>query len=98
MQPATLHRHTDRALYDTDTITSVFASTLFAHVAYTDEGGYPHCVPMIALYMCLSEDENEQPAVYLHGHPTTKLMEMVKRREKFVNVTVAGVKKGEGRG
>lgn len=47
-----------------------------AHVSYVD-GGLPQCLPMIALFRC----EEEGEAIYLHGHPSSRLMELVRENE-----------------
>ncbi|KKZ64381.1 hypothetical protein EMCG_09638 [[Emmonsia] crescens] len=76
MQPAELQRHKERGRYDADSISSVFSDTFMAHVSYVD-GGLPQCLPMIALFRC----EEEGEAVYLHGHPSSRLMELVRHNE-----------------
>lgn len=75
--PAKLRRHENRAAYDLDSASSIFSDCFMAHVSYIDKG-LPQCLPMIAL-LATFEDE---PAVYLHGHPTSRLMELVKQWTK----------------
>ncbi|KAL2370609.1 flavin-nucleotide-binding protein [Blastomyces gilchristii SLH14081] len=76
MQPAELRRHKERGRYDAESIGSVFSDTFMAHVSYVDHG-LPQCLPMIALFRC----EEEGEAVYLHGHPSSRLMELVRANE-----------------
>ncbi|KLJ11248.1 hypothetical protein EMPG_09241 [Blastomyces silverae] len=76
MQPAELRRHKERGSYDAGSIGSVFSDTFMAHVSYVDDG-LPQCLPMIALFRC----EEEGEAVYLHGHPSSRLMELVRANE-----------------
>ncbi|EGC45424.1 conserved hypothetical protein [Histoplasma capsulatum var. duboisii H88] len=76
MKPAELRRHRERGRYDASSIRAVFSDCFMAHVSYVD-GGLPQCLPMIALFRC--EDEGE--AVYLHGHPSSRLMELVRANE-----------------
>ena len=76
--PSELRRHKERGLYDIEAISSLFSDCYFAHVAYVDENGSPHCLPMIAVIRTTEEGES---AVYLHGHPKAKLMEIVKRNK-----------------
>lgn len=78
MEPATLRRHTERALYDEESIGAVFADSFFAHVSYVDNG-FPQNLPMIALFRRFGDDS---PSVYLHGHPTARLIELVKQQQK----------------
>ncbi|PGH02641.1 hypothetical protein GX51_04524 [Blastomyces parvus] len=76
MQPAELRRHKERGRYDAESVRSVFSDTFMAHVSYIDDG-LPQCLPMIALFRC----EEEGEAVYLHGHPSSRLMELVRANE-----------------
>ncbi|PGH17469.1 hypothetical protein AJ79_01069 [Helicocarpus griseus UAMH5409] len=85
MQPAELRRHNERGKYDADSISSVFSDTFMAHVSYIDDG-LPQCLPMIALFR--SEDEGE--AVYLHGHPSSRLMELIRRNEAERRTSLEG--------
>jgi uncharacterized protein len=77
MKPSELRRHKDRGSYDINSIEGVFSSSFIAHVSYVDNG-LPQCLPMIALFHSVGGDT----AVYLHGHPSSRLMELVWRREK----------------
>lgn len=79
MEPAKLRRHEERAKYDVDSLQSVFSDTFLSHVSYVDDG-LPQCLPMIALFR--SEGEGQDPVVYLHGHPSARLMEIVRNQEK----------------
>jgi len=78
MEPATLRRHEQRAKYDTESLESVFSDTFISHVSYVDDG-LPQCLPMIALFR--HEGENRDPVVYLHGHPSSRLMEIVRKNK-----------------
>ena len=79
MQPATLRRNADRALYDVETAQAVFRDSYFANVAYTEDG-FPQCVPMIALFEKV--DDESEAAIYLHGYPTSRLPELVKAQHE----------------
>ncbi|KAF2493260.1 hypothetical protein BU16DRAFT_513059 [Lophium mytilinum] len=82
MQPATLRRHTERAKYDIDSVSAVFDQSFFAHIAFVDRDGLPQCIPMIALLRNIDEDtESTDAAVYLHGHPQSALMQLVKKSD-----------------
>ncbi|OJJ50403.1 hypothetical protein ASPZODRAFT_139700 [Penicilliopsis zonata CBS 506.65] len=74
MQPATLRRHTQRGTYEVAALAGVFRECFLAHVSYVDDG-LPQCLPMIALFEELPDGE---AAVYLHGHPTSRLIELVR--------------------
>ncbi|KAH8690126.1 hypothetical protein BGW36DRAFT_364849 [Talaromyces proteolyticus] len=78
MEPAKLRRHEQRGKYDVDSIQKVFSDTFISHVSYIDNG-LPQCVPMIALFH--RAGENEDPVIYLHGHPSSRLMEIVRDKE-----------------
>jgi nitroimidazol reductase NimA-like FMN-containing flavoprotein (pyridoxamine 5'-phosphate oxidase superfamily) len=97
MNPATLRRHPERAKYDLDSVTAVFDQSFFAHVAFVDKAGFPQCVPMIALLKNVEEDtDSDKAAVYLHGHPKSALMELVKESAEEgwqpINVSVTATK------
>jgi len=79
LQPARLRREEDRAKYDLDSVAAVFSDSFIAHVAYVDDGE-PECLPMIALLQDIEPEYG--PAVYLHGHPSSRLMELVRENEK----------------
>lgn len=79
MEPSTLRRHSERATYDVNAVAAIFSDSFFAHVSYVDEG-LPQCLPMIALFQVEDDGGNENAAVYLHGHPSTRLMELVRSR------------------
>lgn len=87
MEPAELRRHTQRGVYDIETARAVFDDTFIAHVSYIVDGA-PACMPMIALV--LDDEEVGEPtlpgqsssAVYLHGHPSTKIMELVRQASR----------------
>lgn len=91
MQPAELRRHKNRATYDIDSVASVFADTYFAHVSYIDNDE-PQCLPMIALV----RKADDQTAVYLHGHPSSRLMELVRGKgeseKKEIKVCITATK------
>ncbi|KAK2802849.1 hypothetical protein FQN51_004111 [Onygenales sp. PD_10] len=88
MQPSELRRHKDRGRYDTESISALFSDTYMAHVSFIDNG-LPQCLPMIALFC----DEGEAgEAVYLHGHPSSRLMELIK---KNATERTARVERGE---
>ncbi|CZR69325.1 related to flavin-nucleotide-binding protein [Phialocephala subalpina] len=74
MKPAELRRHQNRGKYDLESVSSVFADSFMAHVSYVDDG-LPQCLPMIALFHTIGDET----AVYLHGHPSARLMELVKQ-------------------
>jgi uncharacterized protein len=78
MEPAKLRRHEARGQYDVDAVQKVFAETFISHVTYVDNG-LPQCLPMIALFRCVGE--NQDPVIYLHGHPSSRLMELVRDNE-----------------
>ncbi|KAK4938224.1 hypothetical protein LTR10_021297 [Elasticomyces elasticus] len=78
MEAARLRRHEQRGKYDVDSIEAVFADTFFSHVSYVDEG-LPQCLPMIALFRRVGETQD--PVIYLHGHPSSRLMEIVRANE-----------------
>ncbi len=78
MEPAKLRRHEQRGKYDIESIKAVFEDTFMSHVSYVDNG-LPQCLPMIALFRC--EGEHQVPVVYLHGHPSSRLMEIVRKKE-----------------
>lgn len=73
MEPAKLRRHENRGAYDIDSVALVFADSFMAHVSYVDNG-LPQCLPMIALFHTIGDST----AVYLHGHPSSRLMELVR--------------------
>ncbi|KAI9746632.1 MAG: hypothetical protein M1818_000346 [Claussenomyces sp. TS43310] len=77
MKAAELRRHGGRASYELDAVAEVFADSFLAHVSFVD-GGRPQCLPMIAVVAAI---EGAAPAVYLHGHPSARLMELVRARE-----------------
>lgn len=83
MKSATLRRFPERAVYDVDSVASVFRDSYFAHVAYVDTEGFPQCLPMIALFdvgeVGADGGESPDPVVYLHGHLSTNLMEMARK-------------------
>ncbi|BDD61438.1 hypothetical protein MPDQ_001165 [Monascus purpureus] len=79
MEPSTLRRQSERATYDVNAVAAIFSDSFFAHVSYVDEG-LPQCLPMIALFRVEGDGGNENAAVYLHGHPSTRLMELVRSR------------------
>lgn len=62
-----------------ESIAPVFSDSFFAHVSYVDNG-FPQCLPMIALFRSFGDDQ--RPSVWLHGHPTARLMELVKQETK----------------
>lgn len=78
MEAARLRRHEQRGKYDVDSIEAVFADTFISHVSYIDDG-LPQCLPMIALFR--REGKNLDPVIYLHGHPSSRLMEIVRANE-----------------
>lgn len=77
MEPALLRRNQIQGRYDLEAVASVFKDSFIAHVSYVEEG-FPQCLPMIALLHTI----DDQTAVYLHGHPGTKLMELVREKMK----------------
>lgn len=86
MEPAKLRRHEQRGKYDVESVQKVFADTFISHVSYVDNG-LPQCVPMIALFRCVGD--NQDPVIYLHGHPSSRLMEIVRKNESEGNGTAA---------
>ena len=78
MEAARLRRHEQRGKYDVDSLEAVFADTFISHVSYVDDG-LPQCLPMIALFRRVGEDQD--PVIYLHGHPSSRLMEIVRANE-----------------
>ncbi|KAI1625619.1 hypothetical protein EDD37DRAFT_625173 [Exophiala viscosa] len=78
MEAARLRRHEQRGKYDVDSIEAVFADIFFSHVSYVDDG-LPQCLPMIALFRRVGK--NQDPVIYLHGHPSARLMEIVRANE-----------------
>lgn len=77
MQRAELRRHKDRGLYDIDAVSALFADCHFAHVSYVRDD-VPQCLPMIALVHTIGNNT----AIYLHGHPSAGLMEIVRGNPK----------------
>ncbi|KAH7412902.1 hypothetical protein BKA64DRAFT_731142 [Cadophora sp. MPI-SDFR-AT-0126] len=53
----------------------VFADTFMAHVSYVDNV-LPQCLPIIALF----HKVGDITFVYLHGHPSSRLMELVRQK------------------
>ncbi|KUJ19345.1 uncharacterized protein LY89DRAFT_695918 [Mollisia scopiformis] len=78
MQPSELRRHQNRGRYDLESVSSVFDDTFMAHVSYVDNG-LPQCLPMIALFHTIGDDT----AVYLHGHPSARLMELARQNKSY---------------
>ncbi|PVH82423.1 flavin-nucleotide-binding protein [Cadophora sp. DSE1049] len=76
MKPSELRRHQQRGTYDLESVSSVFADTFMAHVSYVDNG-LPQCLPMIALF----HKVGDVTSVYLHGHPSARLMELVRQNK-----------------
>ncbi len=76
MKPAELRRHQQRGQYDLASVSAVFDDTFMAHVSYVDNG-LPQCLPMIALFHTVGDNT----AVYLHGHPSARLMELVRQNK-----------------
>lgn len=74
MKPSELRRHQQRGSYDLESVSSVFDDTFMAHVSYVDKGS-PQCLPMIALFYKIGG----VTSVYLHGHPSARLMELVRQ-------------------
>lgn len=97
MEPSYLRRNTNKGVYDLDSVKSVFEDCFLAHVSYVDDG-LPACLPMIALVREENEEDiaissegqsrTESPrepaktAVYLHGHPSARLMELVRKANR----------------
>lgn len=68
-----MRRHENRASYEWDAVSALLHETYMAHVGYADRDGDPVSMPMIALPM--------DGCVYLHGHPSSALMELVRGAE-----------------
>jgi hypothetical protein len=96
MDASHLRRHADRATYDIDSVKSVFEDCFIAHVSYVDNG-LPACMPMIALVREEGDEvaevtngastngdgaKTKKTAVWLHGHPSTRLMELVRKTSR----------------
>jgi hypothetical protein len=95
MEPSHLRRHTDRASYDLRSVQSVFEDCFMAHVSYVDNGlpACLPMIALIKGEEELevekktfsTEEYNEDTmksssvAVYLHGHPSSRLMELVRK-------------------
>ncbi|KAJ5369391.1 hypothetical protein N7509_014003 [Penicillium cosmopolitanum] len=77
MQPATLRRRKDQGKYDIDSLISVFADSFISHVAYVCDG-LPQCLPMTTLI----QKNGEVATAYLHGHPSSKLIELVRKSDQ----------------
>lgn len=90
MKPAELRRNKQQGSYDFGGVAEVFADSFLAHVSFVDEG-LPQCLPMIALLAKLDGDE---AAVYLHGHPSSRLMELVRAKERERGYLTGEVDKG----
>jgi nitroimidazol reductase NimA-like FMN-containing flavoprotein (pyridoxamine 5'-phosphate oxidase superfamily) len=91
MEPARLRRHEQRGKYDTESLEAVFSDTFISHVSYVDNG-LPQCLPMIVLFRCVGE--HQDPVIYLHGHPSSRLMEIVRKKE---SERAAVVGRGDGK-
>ncbi|EFX00355.1 hypothetical protein CMQ_7357 [Grosmannia clavigera kw1407] len=84
MEPAPLRRHTQRGAYDVASAKAVFDDCFVAHVSYVVDGE-PACMPMIAVMLDdveVGEGETPGMAVYLHGHPSSKIMELVRQTSR----------------
>ncbi|KAF2429055.1 hypothetical protein EJ08DRAFT_698636 [Tothia fuscella] len=88
MEPAYLRREKDHGSYDIESIKSVFDDCFIAHVSYVDDG-MPACLPMVALVRSGMDDEGQEDtdskgevAVYLHGPPSARLMELVRKANR----------------
>jgi nitroimidazol reductase NimA-like FMN-containing flavoprotein (pyridoxamine 5'-phosphate oxidase superfamily) len=97
MEASHLRRHTSRGMYDIESVKAVFEDCFMAHVSYVDND-LPACLPMIALIREENAMEAEKRtdtdeqitktnnvAAYLHGHPSTKLMELVRKASQEDN-------------
>jgi uncharacterized protein len=71
MQPAELRRRKDQAAYDVKSLTAVFSDSFISNVAFVYDG-HPACLPMVALV----RDDGNRAAVYLHGYPSSRLIEL----------------------
>ncbi|KIW12548.1 hypothetical protein PV08_09825 [Exophiala spinifera] len=65
----------DPSRVDWDNVNAILKDSFFAHVSFTDKGGLLHCIPMIAPVLQFPEDP--EPYLYLHGHPSSPLIQMV---------------------
>jgi nitroimidazol reductase NimA-like FMN-containing flavoprotein (pyridoxamine 5'-phosphate oxidase superfamily) len=98
MEPAHLRRHGQRGTYDTESVKSVFEDCYMAHVSYIDNGlpACLPMIALVKAEEELeanmdansSEDSDRSStksnniAVYLHGHPSSRLMELVRKADE----------------
>lgn len=78
MEPAYLRRNTERGTYDIEGVKAVLDDSFIAHVSYVDNG-LPACMPMIALVSKEEEGDDGDYVVHLHGHPSTRIIELVRQ-------------------
>lgn len=60
-----VNRLRDRARYDVATIASIIKEAKIVHVAFVDDHGRPHCLPMLGAFE--HDDASGESYIYLHG-------------------------------
>ncbi|KAK8195542.1 hypothetical protein IWZ00DRAFT_222574 [Phyllosticta capitalensis] len=77
--PSTIfNRYKERGTYDAETIHNIFNTTSVVHVSFlpTPDDPFPVILPMVGMIGTFPGDSAAEPACYLHGYVSSRLMKL----------------------